>query len=67
MKWVARLPNTLPWGKNPQDPLDKRVSNTQGHYGEKETIARPGDWTPAIQPVDIPNELSQLLILIYNW
>jgi hypothetical protein len=48
------VPATLPLGKNPQYPLDRRLGSPQNRFGrceEEKNFAPAGNRAPAVQPV----------------
>jgi hypothetical protein len=48
-------PAALPRGESPRYLLDRR------RYGEEKNLTLAGNRNPAVQPVAIPTDLSQLL------
>jgi hypothetical protein len=61
-------PDTLPQGKCPQYPLDRRLSRPKATMEKRKKIHVLGiEPQPySLQSVDIPNELFQLLTLMCN-
>jgi hypothetical protein len=63
--WSASRPGRFtPQGTSPRYPLDRRLGGPQslsGLCGEEENRIPAGNRTPAVQPLDIPTELSRHL------
>jgi hypothetical protein len=66
-EWSASLPGRFtPGERAARYPLYLKLgrpSGRSGRYGEEKNIVSAGNRTPAVQPVDVPTELSRLLRL----